>query len=70
MDEMKRINLAAEKVISELGYAEIGVILGSGLGDYADSIAEAKKLPARSTPRKPPSKRSNLLPLSPIASTR
>ncbi len=44
MDEMKRINLAAEKVIAELGHAEIGVILGSGLGDYADSAAEAKKL--------------------------
>ena len=44
MDEMKRINSAAEKVISVLGNAEIGVILGSGLGDYANSIEAAKKL--------------------------
>ena len=50
MDEMKRINLAAEKVMAELGTAEIGVILGSGLGDYADSIEEAKKLPYSEIP--------------------
>ena len=50
MDEMKRISFAAEKVIAELGYAEIGVILGSGLGDYADSIEEAKKLPYSEIP--------------------
>ena len=50
MDEMKRINSAAEKVISVLGNAEIGVILGSGLGDYADSIEAAKKLPYSEIP--------------------
>ena len=44
MDEMKRINLAAEKVIAALGCAEIGVILGSGLGDYAENIQDAVKL--------------------------
>lgn len=44
MDEMKRINQAAEKVISALGKAEIGVILGSGLGDYAQTLKEAKAI--------------------------
>ena len=50
MDEMKRINLAAEKVIAALGYAEIGVILGSGLGDYAESVQDAVKLPYSEIP--------------------
>ena len=44
MDEMKRIELAAQKVIDVLGHAEIGVILGSGLGDYAESVENAVKL--------------------------
>ena len=50
MDEMMRINLAAEKVISVLGNAEIGVILGSGLGDYAESVVDAVKLPYSEIP--------------------
>ena len=50
MDEMTRINLAAEKVIEALGHAEIGVILGSGLGDYADSVQNAVKLPYSEIP--------------------
>lgn len=45
MDEMKRIETAAEMVISALGTAEIGVILGSGLGDYADTLENALRLP-------------------------
>lgn len=44
MDEMKVIREAAQKAISVLGYAEIGVILGSGLGDYADSLQDAARL--------------------------
>ena len=50
MDEMKRINLAAEKVIAELGNAEIGVILGSGLGDFANDVQNAKRLPYSEIP--------------------
>jgi len=50
MDEMNRINLAAEKVIAELGCAEIGVILGSGLGDFANDVQDAKKLPYSEIP--------------------
>ncbi|MBR5301894.1 MAG: purine-nucleoside phosphorylase [Clostridia bacterium] len=44
MDEMKRINIAADTVIAALGHAEIGVILGSGLGDYAESVQDAATL--------------------------
>ena len=50
MDEMIRINQAAEKVISVLGQADIGVILGSGLGDYANDVKDAKKLPYSEIP--------------------
>ena len=50
MDEMTRINLAAEKVLSVLGHAEIGVILGSGLGEYADALEGVKKLPYSEIP--------------------
>lgn len=50
MDEMMRIELAAQKVISVLGTAEIGVILGSGLGDYADALEDVKKLPYSEIP--------------------
>ena len=45
MDEMKRIETAAETVMETLGTAEIGVILGSGLGEYAESMADALCLP-------------------------
>ena len=50
MDEMTRINLAAEKALSVLGQAEIGVILGSGLGEYADALEGVKKLPYSEIP--------------------
>lgn len=45
MDEMKRIEAAAQKVTQTLGTAEIGVILGSGLGDYAQALEGAARLP-------------------------
>ena len=44
MDELKRIKAAAEIVKDALGEAEIGVILGSGLGEYADEMPDAKHL--------------------------
>jgi len=44
MDEMKRILDAADVVRAALGEAEVGLILGSGLGDYAGEIADAKSL--------------------------
>lgn len=50
MDEMKRINDAAEKVLAVCGQAEIGIILGSGLGDYAETLEDAVKLPYSEIP--------------------
>ena len=44
MDEMKRIDEAAAKVLAVCGKADIGVILGSGLGDYAEALEDAVKL--------------------------
>ena len=50
MDEMKRINDAAEKVLAVCGQAEIGIILGCGLGDYAEALEDAVKLPYSEIP--------------------
>ena len=50
MDEMKRINDAADKVLAVCGQAEIGIILGSGLGDYAEALEDAVKLPYSEIP--------------------
>lgn len=50
MDEMKRIDEAAAKVLAVCGEADIGVILGSGLGDYAEALEDAVKLPYSEIP--------------------
>ena len=50
MDEMKRIQDAAKKVLSVCGKADIGIILGSGLGDYADALEDVVKLPYSEIP--------------------
>lgn len=50
MDEMKRIEAAADKVRAVLGTAEVGVILGSGLGDYAAALEDAARLPYSEIP--------------------
>ena len=50
MDEMKRIDEAAAKVLAVCGKADIGVILGSGLGDYAEALKDAVKLPYSEIP--------------------
>lgn len=50
MDEMERIDRAAQKVREVCGTAEIGVILGSGLGDYADRLQEDTSLPYADIP--------------------
>ena len=50
MDEMKRIDEAAAKVHAVCGKADIGVILGSGLGDYAEALEDAVKLPYSEIP--------------------
>lgn len=50
MDEMKRIDEAAAKVLAVCGKADIGVVLGSGLGDYAEALEDAVKLPYSEIP--------------------
>ena len=50
MDEMKRIDEAAAKVLAVCGKADIGVILGSGLDDYAEALEDAVKLPYSEIP--------------------
>lgn len=50
MDEMKGIDEAAAKVLAVCGKADIGVILGSGLGDYAEALEDAVKLPYSEIP--------------------
>lgn len=50
MDEMKRIDEAAAKMLAVCGKADIGVILGSGLGDYAEALEDAVKLPYSEIP--------------------
>lgn len=44
MDYMQRIRTAAEAVEKAIGKAEIAVILGSGLGDFGNELAEAKEI--------------------------
>jgi len=44
MDYMQRIHTAAEAVEKAIGKAEIAVILGSGLGDFGNELAEAKEI--------------------------
>lgn len=43
--EMERIERAADKVRAACGNAQIGVILGSGLGEYAQRLRDAVRLP-------------------------
>ena len=39
---MQKLEAAAETIRQAVGEAEIGVILGSGLGDYVDALEDAK----------------------------
>ena len=50
MDEMKRIDEAAAKVLEVCGKAEVGIILGSGLGSYADALTDEVRLPYSEIP--------------------
>lgn len=45
MEYMEKIKAIAEQIENECGTADIAIILGSGLGDYADTLENAKKLP-------------------------
>ena len=50
MDEMQKIRTAAKAVQDACGGAQVGIILGSGLGDYADALKDAKKIAYRDIP--------------------
>ena len=43
-EEMRRIQRAADKVETELGRADIAIVLGSGLGDFGNDLKDAKEL--------------------------
>ncbi len=50
---MARIEAAAGAIEQHCGAAEVGIILGSGLGDYAEALADAKVLPYEQIPQFP-----------------
>lgn len=47
---MQRFQAAAETIRQRVGEAEIGVILGSGLGDYVDALQDAKYIDYKDIP--------------------
>ena len=47
---MEKINLAAEAIERAVGKAEIAIVLGSGLGDYADELTDAKAIDYKDIP--------------------
>ena len=47
---MQRFQTAAETIRQRVGEAEIGVILGSGLGDYVDALQDAKYIDYKDIP--------------------
>ena len=44
MTEMERITRAADVVREKLGTAEIAVVLGSGLGNYGETLENASEI--------------------------
>ena len=53
MSELARIDTAAEYIRQVLGTAEIGVVLGSGLGDYVQALEDARMVPYDEIPNFP-----------------
>ena len=53
MTETKRIDVAADYIRSALGEAQIGVVLGSGLGDYVQALTDARMVPYDEIPHFP-----------------
>ena len=53
MKYMKKIDQAAETILRECGKAEVAVVLGSGLGDYAERLTDAKTIPYADIPHFP-----------------
>ena len=56
MSEMERIDRAADYVRDVLGTAEIAIVLGSGLGDYAEVLTDAQVAPYHDIPGFPESR--------------
>lgn len=44
MDYISKVNAIAEQIKNKCGTAEIAVVLGSGLGDYADALKDSKRI--------------------------
>ena len=47
---MKTLQTAADAIEAACGRAEIGVVLGSGLGDYVESLENAKSIAYKDIP--------------------
>lgn len=50
MTELERIDRAAAYIREALGDCEIGLVLGSGLGDYAEAMTDARVVPYAEIP--------------------
>ena len=50
MDAMERINGAARAIEAACGRSEVGIVLGSGLGDYADTLEGGAYIDYRDVP--------------------
>ncbi len=55
MTEMERIDRAADYIREALGTAELGLVLGSGLGGYVEALQDARMAPYREIPGFPQS---------------
>ncbi len=53
MTYLETIDQAAQYITEQCGTAEIAVVLGSGLGDYAERLEDAKTIPYASIPHFP-----------------
>ena len=50
MDYMERINRAAQAIEEKIGRASIAVILGSGLGDFGNTLSDVRSIPYAEIP--------------------
>ncbi|KAG2381573.1 hypothetical protein C9374_005957 [Naegleria lovaniensis] len=49
----EEIEQAKQKVLSELGYAPMAIVLGSGLGDFPKALSNTRKIPYSQIPHMP-----------------
>jgi purine-nucleoside phosphorylase len=56
MDEFQRAEMAAQFLLSKVSvHPRIGLVLGSGLGSFADELSQAMRIPYTTIPHFPPS---------------